>query len=153
MRNSLIPAILVLAAATTASDAQERQWSLDVSDTDAYLAFGVPETDDIGVSFWCPLHAGEIKLFLPETDAGLKPNAPQDFTLTTGNKWFRFQGKTTANEEAGSISIEGAKPATADVFAYLAKQSSFALTIRKQHIAFPLGDADVTGLIEKCSKP
>lgn len=136
-----------------AAQAQERQWTLDISDTDAYLAFGVPETDDIGVSFWCPLHAGEIRLFLPQTDAGLKPGRKQRFTMTTGGKWFRFDGRTTANEEAGSISIEGARPARDEAFTTLAQADRFTITIRKQQVTFPLIDADVAGLIDKCAKP
>jgi hypothetical protein len=140
-------------ATTVSAAAQERQWSLDVSDTDVYLAFGVPETDDIGVSFWCPLHSGEVRLFLPETDAGLKPGRNQSFTLTAGGKWFRFDGKTTANEEAGSISIEGSRPAGDEVFAVLAKSDRFTVTIRKQQITFPLVEADVAGLVDRCAKP
>lgn len=34
--------------------AQEREWSLDASDQEAYLIFGVADSDDVGVSLWCP---------------------------------------------------------------------------------------------------
>lgn len=152
MRNTILASLLIFAAAAAPALAQERQWSLDVSDTDAYLAFGVPETDDIGVSFWCPLNAGEIRLFAPETEAGLKANRKQAFYLVIGGKRYRFDGKTTANEEAGSISIEGARPTGDPVWSALAKTDRFIIVVRKQQIVFPLLEADVEGLVAKCSK-
>ncbi len=46
--------------------AQERQWTLDASDQDAYLVFGVPDTDDVGISLWCPIRQGVVNLYLPQ---------------------------------------------------------------------------------------
>ena len=49
----LVFAVIVMVLATGGPSAQERQWSLDAGDQDAYLIFGVPDSDDVGVSLWC----------------------------------------------------------------------------------------------------
>ena len=52
--------------------AQERVWNLDQTDNEVYLVFGVPETDDVGVSFWCTLQSGIVKLYIPEAGPDIK---------------------------------------------------------------------------------
>ena len=89
------------------SSAQERQWSLDSSEDDAYLIFGVPESDDVGISFWCTMGSGEIRLFIPETDAALKSEQALDYTIEAGVT-FALAGRTLANEEGASTSVETA---------------------------------------------
>jgi hypothetical protein len=65
--------LFALMITATASLAQERQWTMDVTETDAFMVFGVPETDDVGVSFWCTLGTPKIKIFVPEGGSDLKP--------------------------------------------------------------------------------
>lgn len=47
------------------SMAQEREWQLDAQGEDAYLAFGVPNTADIGISLWCKIGQKTISVFAP----------------------------------------------------------------------------------------
>ena len=153
MLNRFLLALSLIAVGSATAMAQERQWTLDVSDTDAYLVFGVPESDDVGVSFWCTLRTGTITLFVPETDAKLKAKRGVRFSLTAADKIFQLKGQTTANEEAASISIE-AKLATADpVFASLRKADRFKLNVGGEEIIYPLVEADFAGLLESCRKP
>ena len=58
MFHRLLLTVSLIAAATASTAAQERQWTLDASDEDAYLIFGVPESDDVGLSLWCPIQKG-----------------------------------------------------------------------------------------------
>ncbi|MDO8353983.1 MAG: hypothetical protein Q7T14_11020, partial [Aestuariivirga sp.] len=48
--------------------AQERVWTLDQTDAEVYLVFGVPETDEVGVSFWCTQQSGIVRLYFHESD-------------------------------------------------------------------------------------
>ena len=53
MRTRLPIMLATLVLGSAPSLAQERIWTLDQTDAEVYLVFGVPETDDVGVSFWC----------------------------------------------------------------------------------------------------
>src|SRR5262245_21553045 len=89
-----------------AACAQEREWSFDTGEEDAYLIFGVPETDDVGVSFWCTIGMGEIRIFIPEAGEKLPVGQTVKIDLETGGKRFTISGETAVNEEAGSTSID-----------------------------------------------
>jgi hypothetical protein len=58
-------AALSLGSAAPIVLAQEREWNFNTGDEEAYLVFGVPESDDVGVSFWCTIGRGDIGIFLP----------------------------------------------------------------------------------------
>ncbi len=45
--------------------AQEREWLLDAVEEDVFLVFGVPDTNDVGVSFWCKIGTGVVSVFAP----------------------------------------------------------------------------------------
>ncbi len=143
--------ILLLTA--TAASAQERQWFLDSTEDDAYLIFGVPDSDDVGISFWCTMQSGEVRLFIPETDAALKAELTLDFTIEAGTEKFSLTGRTMANEEAGSTSVETTLTASAPLFAALQKSDRFTVRAGASQIIYPLTDADLEGLIRVCRKP
>jgi hypothetical protein len=149
-----IVAVLSLIAALTASvQAQERQWNFDTGEDDAYLIFGVPETDDVGFSFWCGARSGEIRIFIPEADPALKPDTDVSFIVSVGEETFKIDGKTAANEMSDTTSIEAAVSAIHPLFTALRKSDRFkVVTGTVQHI-FPLIDADVAGLVDLCRKP
>jgi hypothetical protein len=141
-----------LAAIASQAVAQERQWSLDQNDKEAYLAFGTPETDDVGVSFWCKLQSGTIHFYAPETDARLKIAKRVRFTIVVPPKSFRLIGKTTANEQAGSISLESELKISDPLFAALQDAEYFVVKVGKSENNFPFQDADFAGLLKVCKK-
>ena len=65
MLSRLLIILAILVLGSTLALAQERIWNLDQTDQEAYLVFGVPETDDVGVSFWCTLQSGIVKIYVP----------------------------------------------------------------------------------------
>jgi hypothetical protein len=112
--------------------AQEREWLLDAAEEDAFLVFGVPETDDVGVSFWCKLASGKIKIFFPEGSPDLKPDTSADFVLTIGGTAKTLSGKTTANAATGATSIESEMPLDDPVIVALDKADRFTA-----HVTWP----------------
>ena len=82
-------AVIFMFAAATAF-AQEREWTFDTNDEDAFLTFGVPETDDVGVSFWCKMQSGEARVFLPEAGEGLTPGRNVKVTFSVAGAKFTF---------------------------------------------------------------
>ena len=96
----------LLAWAALPASAQEREWIFDTGDEDAYLVFGVPDSDDAGVSFGCTLQSGEIRIFVPEAGDYLKPNDKIKLVITIAGKDFTFDATTTANEMSATTSAE-----------------------------------------------
>ncbi|MEQ1521302.1 MAG: hypothetical protein ABL936_08525 [Aestuariivirga sp.] len=133
--------------------AQERVWALDQSDAEVYLVFGVPETDDVGVSFWCTQQSGVVRLYFPESDPGLKPAAEVNFGLEVAAKTYPLKGKTAFNEESTGTSLEAELKTTDPVFAALQTANRFAVKAGSTSHVFPLGEADFPTFLDVCGKP
>ena len=153
MFKSLLLSISLIAGFSTSAAAQERQWTLDAGDEDAYLIFGVPESDDVGISFWCTIQSGEISIFVPEADPTMKPGITVPFTITAGKTTAKLRGKTTANEEAESISLETKIADSNPIFAAMKQVDRFKVKVGSEENIFPLIDADVARLLALCKKP
>jgi hypothetical protein len=147
-------AVFCLTAALTASArAQERQWIFDTGEDDAYLIFGVPETDDVGISFWCGRRSGEIRVFIPEADPAMKPDMDVSFVVSVAEETFKIGGRTATNEMSDTTSIEAAVSAADPLFAALRKSDRFMVVTGAVEHIYPLIDADVAGLVDLCRKP
>lgn len=142
--------LLCSLVAPHAALAQEREWILDAADEDAFLVFGVPETDDVGVSFWCKIGSGKVKLFFPEGSASLTPNTESQFSLTISGKDHTFKGTTSANDMTGATSIETELPVDDPVFALLQSADRFAAHVGDHSTTYPLADAGFDNLLRLC---
>jgi hypothetical protein len=134
--------------------AQEREWTLDASDEDAYLVFGVPETDDIGVSLWCPIRKGTVRLFVPRPTEALQ-KLSQDkvpITVSAGAEQATFAARADVNTEAMLSSLEVEMPAGHPLLKALESADRFSVRIADDEIVFPFYDADLPGLMELCRK-
>lgn len=145
--------VSIIAALAASARAQERQWIFDAGEDDAYLIFGVPDTDDVGISFWCGARSGEVRIFIPAADPAMQPDADVTFALTAGEETFKIAGRTAADEMSATTSIEAAIPATDPLFTVLQKSDRFKVVTGTVEHVYPLIDADVAGLIELCRSP
>jgi hypothetical protein len=156
MRASIFKITAMLAAllgvALSPAFAQEREWNFDTGDDDAYLVFGVPETDDVGVSFWCTIGTGEIRLFLPEAGDNLAAGKPVKIEVDAAGHQFSFDGKTAPNEEAATTSGEARIDAASPMFQALLTADRFAVRIGKEDSVFPLQGADFESLLRVCAR-
>lgn len=146
----VMSAVILMFAATIAF-AQEREWTFDTNDEDAFLTFGVPETDDVGVSFWCKMQSGEARVFLPEAGEDLKPGRNVKITFSVAGAKFTFDAETTVNEEAGSTSAEAAFPIDSKFFSALKTADRFGVRIGKDESVFPLEGADIDSFVRACA--
>ena len=137
----------------TAALAQEREWSWGTSETEAYLVFGVPESEDVGISFWCTQGAGEIRVFI--ADANVKLSADIDTTIefAANDKKFSVKARTMANELDATTSAEGAAPASEPLFPALQATDRFTVSVAGESQTFPSAGQDFANLIEACRKP
>lgn len=149
----LLIILTALGLGSPLSVAQERIWNLDQTDQEAFLVFGVPETDDVGVSFWCTLQSGIVKFYVPETDPDLKLADSVSFELAVAAKTYPLKGKTSVNEEAGTISLETELKTSDPVFSDLQEANHFSIKVGASNHVFPLGEADFASLLEACKNP
>lgn len=159
MHRSLAPvfALGLLAGgviATGGALAQEREWSLDASDQEAYLIFGVADTDDVGVSLWCPARKGVVNLFVPRPTAELRKITRHHvpMTVTVGGETATFAGKIDVNADAPNSSVEVEMPVDSALLKAMLSADRFGVRIGSQDVVFPLYDADVAGLLAQCRK-
>ena len=144
---------IIFAGLATASSAQERQWNFDQTDSDAYLVFGVPETDDVGLSLWCTKLSGKVSLFAPETDPRLKPSRNAKVTLDVNGTRFRYKGKTSANKNAETTSIEITLNPDDKLFSAMTNGDHIAVTAGNSRHVYPLVEVDFGTFIQLCRKP
>ncbi len=150
MRAALSLALALLCINPAA--AQERQWGLQMTDDDAYLMFGVPDTDDVGLSLWCRIGSGRMSLFLPVRG---KARAGQrlPLRLSAGGKTYRLRAKVTRDENSGKLDAEADLGRLSVIPKALAGATSVRLRLNGAEAAFPLAEADVAGLLAVCAKP
>jgi len=153
MIGRLLIILKTLVLGPTLATAQERIWNLDQTDQEAYLVFGVPETDDVGVSFWCILQSDIVKFYVPETDPILKLAESVDFEVDIAAKTYPLKGKTSVNEEAGTISLEAELKTADPMLSALQSANHFAVKVGASKHVFPLAEADFSSLLEVCRKP
>jgi hypothetical protein len=146
-------AAAALVAATLPAAAQERQWNLDFTDDDAFLVFGVPESDDVGLSIWCALQSGKSKIFLPQTAAPVKPGHATHMTLTAGKVTVKLDAQVADNHEAGTPSLEAEVETTHPIFAAMLGADRLRVKVMGDEQIFPLVEADLQGLLDLCRKP
>ncbi len=147
----VVTAALLMSAATAAF-AQEREWIFDTNEEDAFLTFGVPETDDVGISFWCKIQSGETRVFLPEAGENLKPGKKVKLIFSVTGSTYSFDAETTLNEEAGTTSAQAIFPMDDKFFAAMKKADRFGVRVSKDESVFPLEGADIDSFSRACSK-
>jgi hypothetical protein len=149
-----LPLITLLGLLAGAAYAQEREWSLDASDDEAYLIFGVPETDDVGLSLWCPIGKGLVNVYLPVTTSEIPrandKSAP--LTISAGDQTATFRGKADVNPEAAVSSVEAEIAVDHPVLKALLTADRFKVSSGAFEVIYPLYDADVAGLLDLCKK-
>ncbi len=146
--------LLALGLASGAAHAQERDWALDASDQEAYLIFGVADTDDVGVSLWCRTRKDMVNLYVPRPTAELErlDRRKVPLTVKAGEETATFAGKIDLNRGYPSSSVEVEMPVDNPLLKALEKADRFSVKIGDQEVVFPLYNADVTALLGLCRK-
>lgn len=143
---------LLLVTAVGSAWAQEREWLFDTGDEDAYLVFGVPETDDAGVSFGCTLQSGDIRIFVPDAGEELKPDEKVVLTVVVDGREFTFDGTAAPDDMAGTTSAEAQITAGDALFDALRKADRFQIRAGSEENVYPLEGADFESLVRACTK-
>jgi hypothetical protein len=146
--------ILGVAAIMTAAvaAAQEREWSWGTSDTEAYLVFGVPESEDVGISFWCPIGSGEVRIFIADANASLAADIDTAIEFTAGETQVSVPARTMPNELDATTSAEGVLAADSPLLPAIGKVDRFIVAVTGESQTFPSAGQDIANLLDACRK-
>ena len=143
--------LLFLTATTPIVHAQEREWSLNASEKEAFLVFGVPDSDDVGISFWCEIGSNKTSIFINDGPAELKQNQGTKITVSVDSKMFSVKARAALDRQGGRPSLEG-QMTNADPLLKAAETGDvLKVTVLSQIHTYPLVDADFIGLHRNCA--
>ena len=147
--------LIALGLTAGAAPAQEREWLLDAGDEEAYLIFGVPDSDDVGISFWCVLRKDMVNLYLPRPTEELRKLKGKEVPvkLTADGENVTFRGKLQLIPEGLYSSVEVEMAADHPVLTAMRNSDRLRVRVGNEDLIFPLYDADLAGLVELCRKP
>ena len=146
--------VFALGLVTGEALAQEREWTLDASDQEAYLIFGVADSEDVGVSLWCPARKGIVNLYVPRPTSELQRLARRKLpmTVTVGGETATFAGRVDINASSPTSSVEVEMPVDSPLLKAMEGADRFTVRVDTQDVVFPLYDADIPTLLDLCRK-
>ncbi len=147
----LILATIALISMANFTIAQEREWTLNASDKEAFLVFGVPDTDDVGFSIWCEIGTNKLSVFVNNIGGQLKQNQTTDMVIDIDGKKFTIKAKAAIDRSGHSKSLEGQIPNNDPLLKAAENGTSLKTTIQGHTNTYPLIDADITGLLRTCA--
>jgi hypothetical protein len=131
--------------------AQEREWTLNASDKEAFLVFGVPDTDDVGLSLWCEIGTNKLSVFINNVTGRLKEKQSTNMLIEIDGKQFHVKAKASVDKLGKSKSIEGQIPSNDPMLKAAESGTTLKTTIQNHTNTYPLIDADITGLLRTCA--
>ncbi len=131
--------------------AQERQWTLDATAQEAFLVFGVPETDDVGLSFWCKIGTKKMSAYMPANVAKLRVGEKTTMHITANRKTSTLPAVAALDGAKGKFTVEGQFLTTDKLFTNLQAADDVTIAIKNFKASYPLTDADFDGLLSACS--
>jgi hypothetical protein len=140
-----------LAAMVSAGVAQERQWTLDATDNQVFLVFGVPETDDVGLSFWCDIGKGTVSAYMPEPQVKLRDGERTRMVISIDGKATRLAGKAEKEQATGHFTVEAPFKLKDALMKKLRDGQSISVSIKGHATTYPLEDADFDGFVDGCN--
>jgi hypothetical protein len=147
----LLFVFLALFATASTSLAQEREWTLTASDKEAFLVFGVPDTDDVGMSFWCEIGTNKFSIFVNNIAGQLKDGQRAEMAIEIDDHKFSVKAKAAVEKSGRSKSLEGQIPSNSPILRAAENGSSLKIKILGQANTYPMIDADFSGLLRTCA--
>ncbi len=143
-------ALILFLGFSTETFAQERQWSLDAADNQAFLTFGVPDTEDVGLSLWCEIGKNQMALFLPETKAVLRIGEIVPMVITVDGVQTQLRGLAAKDAATGKMSVEATFGLKDILISRLKDAQAISVRVKNHDNNFPFTDADFSGLLATC---
>jgi hypothetical protein len=133
------------------AQAQEREWSIDTNgENEAYMTYGVPETEDIGLSLWCKIGGKNLNLYVPQSGWQTDATKFVDIKIVADPAEITIKGKLQEDPTRGSASVEAMIELAAPLVAALPDAQHIDIDTGKHKIITPLYDAPVSSLLRIC---
>lgn len=143
--------LIAMLAIFSSAFAQERQWSLNASGPEAFLVFGVADTDDVGLSFWCKIGSSKISIFERiDRDLIVKDQIAK-VKLKVDAETFDIKMQASRSPGSKTGSLEGPVSVDGTIMKAVLHAQTFSLTAFGHTTSYPLVDAEVDGLLKTCS--
>ncbi len=130
--------------------AQERQWSVDSSEKQAFLVFGVPDTADVGLSFWCDIGSKRMSLFVPVASTTAKAGQHPAVTALVGGRTYKFKSDVEKDQASGLVNVESQFSSTDAFYKTVMASDTITVQVKSEKKSYPLSDADFDGLNRAC---
>jgi hypothetical protein len=143
--------ILALVALSGSALAQERQWNLEASEKQAFLVFGVPDTADVGLSFWCDIGAKRMSLFAPVSRNTAIPGQHPQVTALVNGRTFKFKSEVEIDQASGLVNVESHFSRDDAFYKEVMAADAITVIVKSEKKSYPLGDADFEGLNRACA--
>lgn len=131
--------------------AQERQWNIDASDKQAFLVFGVPDTADVGLSFWCDIGSKKMSLFVPVSSATARPGQSPQVVVQVGVRTFHFKSEVEKDQASGLVNTESHFNRDDAFYKVVMEADTITVQVKNERKSYPLADADFEGLNRACA--
>jgi hypothetical protein len=150
MFSRLITAVALYGCLSTSAFAQERQWNLESSEKQAFLVFGVPNTDDIGFSLWCEVGKNQISAFITENQVPLKAGESVSMLISVDGKQQSLRGLVAKDAASGQMTVESKFGLKDSLISSLQSGQSLSISVKGHITTLPFGNADFAGLLSAC---
>ena len=137
-------------ASVSSAFGQERQWLLDAADQDVFLIFGVAETNDVGVSFWCKIGTQKISAFTTVPPGSAASGSTTPVELSANGAAFLLAGAVSPGDQQATL--EAPLSPQDKIIETLKESERFNLRIGDHIATYPLAGADFDGLIRLCTQ-
>ena len=151
MRIAFYSAVFLALLSTTQAHAQERQWSLDTVNNQAFLVYGVPESDDVGLSFWCDIGKSNIQAFLPETVAAIKNGERISIGFDIDGHSEKILAKVARDDGTGKLTVATTFGLQGSLMRALRAGQFLAINVKGHVTSLPIADAEFDGLVDACN--
>ncbi len=151
MRTAFLTTYFVALLVSTQALAQERQWSLDTVNNQVFLVFGVPESDDVGLSFWCDIGKSRVQAFLPETVAAIHAGENIKIDMDIDGHTEKIVAKVARDGGSQKLTVETTFGLTGSLMQSLRAGQSLRINVKGHDSSFPIADADFDGLVDACN--
>ena len=151
MRTAFLTTYFLGLLVSTQALAQERQWSLDTVNNQVFLVFGVPESDDVGLSFWCNVGKSRIQAFLPETVAAIRAGENIKIDMDIDGHTEKIVAKVARDGGSQKLTVETTFGSAGSLMKTLMAGQTLRINVKGHISSFPIADADFGGLVDICN--
>ena len=151
MRTVFFTTYFLALLASAGANAQERQWSLDTVNNQVFLVFGVPESDDVGLSFWCDIGKSTVQAFLPETVAVIHSGENITIGMNVDGHSEKIVAKVARDTGTQKLTVETTFGLAGSLMKSLRAGQSLGVNVKGHVSSFPIADADFDGLVDACN--